>query len=200
MRYVRLSTECTKDGKVISKSRLVRFTFGAVAGRHCLSFGTSRSSDYILPSSEGVAPHHFILFINDHDPHLQLRSTCSQGLYVMSHFQEDVQVVAPNDTLKVPTPMTIRIGKEPGIKFKILLPNTTSEYHACLSAYRLTIQPPVAPSDRKRRQSSAAISGGHHKRRQDAPVVESSSPRAPFERPRPTISWFLRISHYFWNT
>lgn len=66
MRYVRIA----KDGEHEPKARLVQFTFGVIAGRYCLSFGTSRSSDYMLPVSNGVASHHFILFLNVYNHYL----------------------------------------------------------------------------------------------------------------------------------
>ena len=65
-----------------SKRCYVKLNFATLLGRRCLSFGSSRSNEFLLPPAEDVAARQFILHFELHTATLLLTDTSRYGTWL----------------------------------------------------------------------------------------------------------------------
>ncbi|EMD95255.1 hypothetical protein COCHEDRAFT_1201645 [Bipolaris maydis C5] len=157
----------------VVQRRIVKLSFATIFGRHCFTVGSSRSCDYLLPESNEVAPHHFIVFFDLQERQLYIRNTSSQGLQI---------VLAPggnciktsNAPVRLTSPMQIRIGECSQLSFELVIPMITDQslFNSTLDLYVDSLQPPTSRSfslaecDAKKRQRTRDAEGEPLEKRQ----------------------------------
>ncbi len=64
------------------RDRYVTLNFATLLGRRCLSFGSSRSNEFLLPQTEDVAARQFIIYFELHTATLLLTDTSRDGTWL----------------------------------------------------------------------------------------------------------------------
>lgn len=114
-----------------SGNRVVELTFSILMGRRCFTVGSSRASDYRLPTSDDVDLQQFNIFFDPKDQALCIKSSSLNGTRI------DMPATF---AIKASSPCTIRFGH--GNRFKFLLIPTISSintYHDDLALYFTSI-------------------------------------------------------------
>ncbi|KAJ5056972.1 hypothetical protein J3E74DRAFT_409674 [Bipolaris maydis] len=168
LRYVQSEPSTCQFDQTAVKSRAIHLSFGALLGRRCFSFGSSRSNEYQLPASDEVAPHHFIVYFDLEDNTLYIRSTCLQGITVYSDVDRSHYEAACDIPIAITASIRIRIGTTGRFLFKVV--NVThldpQRYTTELEDYSRSLLQSSIPlasitrrSEGKRRVSDVDVSG-----------------------------------------
>jgi hypothetical protein len=123
----------------LPKIRVIKLDFPFLLGRRCLTFGSSRSSDYRLPEFDDVEPQQFILFFSAEDRALHFKDTSLSGTQIFtaihgSSLEQDVGLSS------LPPRRFIQFGKQGRFTFELVLSPATSELEDNLTTYFKSIQ------------------------------------------------------------
>jgi hypothetical protein len=90
-------------------TKVAKLDFAFLFGRRCITFGSARSSEFLLPVGPDVASSHFIIHLNPETATLSLTDISAQGTWIR-HGEEDSFTRLHCDTVTLRENATIMLG------------------------------------------------------------------------------------------
>jgi hypothetical protein len=160
LRYITVSKQDLSNDVPVPTNRTIKLSLAIMLGRQCFSFGSARSNDYQLPSDEGIAPHHFIIYLGSQDRGVYLRNTSNKQLIISTHALYQTDEIPSDVGIRIDTTVNVQIGHKNGPMFQIKVSPLShhGNLEACIALYFASLQQrkgvsSVSAYQRKRRRS-----------------------------------------------
>jgi hypothetical protein len=171
-------------GTVFSRGFVIRLDADSMAGRHCLTFGSSRSSNIQLPLGDDVPEQVFYLFFDPGTHSLCIKNATSQAIWLSSLHPRGPPKCLYRTETSVTSSVQIQFGHTN--RFRFYLHVNTEGMSELAAAHSWTISPlflsqkinrrPPIPQKRPRSNSIERDSVQCKKRKSEPGQVASVAP------------------------